>query len=108
MQEEKNVAMLITAYRGWWTPGAQTLAVQLAAYTDTEMFTLGCNDEVRQAKTSRASVRKDCFRTCENAAHDSGHLLPELQAQLIQMQPATAGSCGAINCPWRCGCFVKV
>ena len=69
MQEEEKVAMLITAYRDWWTPGAQTLALQLAAYTDTEVCTVGCSDEVRQAKTSRASVRKVCFRTCENAAH---------------------------------------
>lgn len=65
------VAMLITAYRSWWTPGAQTLAPQLAAYTDTEMFTVSCSDEVRQAKMSRVSVRKVCFRTCKNAAHGS-------------------------------------
>lgn len=57
--------------RDWWTPGARTLALQLAAYTDTEMCTVGCSDEVKQTKTSRASVRKVCFGTCENAAHGS-------------------------------------
>ena len=71
MQEEEKVAMLITAYRDWWTPGAQTLALQLAAYTDAQTFTVGCSDEVRQVQTSRASVRKVCLRTCENAARSS-------------------------------------
>lgn len=71
LQEEEKVAMLITAYRDWWTPGAQPLALQLAAYTDTQIFTVGCSDEIRQAQTSRASVRKVCLRTCENAARGS-------------------------------------